>query len=76
MNTHVVDPQTILFYTPDGKVWKNTLKTPCRGLMFHGFTFVTRQDEVCENSTGIRVIESGEVCTLGPFVQVPQHAAR
>jgi hypothetical protein len=66
-HTHVVDPQHILFYMRDGKVWLNTLKGPCRGLMFHGFSFVTPEDEVCGNSTPIRVVESGEACTLGPF---------
>jgi hypothetical protein len=66
-HTHVVDPRTILFYMKDGKVWKNTLPTPCPGLLYHGFSFLTRQDEVCSNAQGIRVIESGEVCQLGAF---------
>jgi hypothetical protein len=66
-HTHVVDRQTILFYMRDGKVWKNTLRTPCMGLLFHGFEFVTHQDEVCSNAQSIRVITTGEVCQLGPF---------
>lgn len=66
-HTHVVDPQTILFYMSDGKIWKNTLKTPCRGLMFHGFSFATHQDEICSNAQAIHVIESGETCELGTF---------
>jgi hypothetical protein len=35
--------------------------------MFHGFTFVAPEDDVCANSTSIKVIESGQACTLGPF---------
>lgn len=66
-HTHVLDPRHVLFYMRDGKVWLNTLKGPCPGLMFHGFSFVTAQDDVCANSTPIRVVESGETCTLGPF---------
>jgi hypothetical protein len=66
-HTHVVNPQTVLFYMRDGKVWKNTLKSPCPGLMLHGFTFVTHQDEICDNAQAIQVIESGEVCELGSF---------
>lgn len=66
-HTHVLDPQHVLFYMRDGKVWLNTLKGRCPGLMFHGFSFVTAQDDVCANSTPIKVIESGETCTLGPF---------
>jgi hypothetical protein len=68
IHTHVVDPQTILFYERGGKVWKNTLRAPCPGLMFHGFDYVTHQDEICSNAQSIRVIETGEVCELGDFV--------
>jgi len=66
-HTHVVDTKTILFYMRGGKIWENTLPLPCRGLMFHGFTFLTRQDEVCSNAQAIRVIETGQVCELGQF---------
>jgi hypothetical protein len=65
--TKILDPQNILFYTREGQIWKNTLKTPCRGLMFHGFVVVGRQDEICSNATSIRVIESNETCQLGAF---------
>lgn len=76
IHTHVVDPRTILFYTPDGKVWVNHLKSECRGLMFHGFEYMTDQDELCSNQTAIRVVESGEICKLGDFVPYTQHAER
>ncbi len=66
-HTHVVDPRTILFYMRDGKVWRNTMKTGCRGLMFHGFVYVTHFDELCSNMQSIRVIKTGEVCVLGTF---------
>lgn len=66
-HTKVLDPQHILFYTREGQVWENTLKSPCRDLMFHGFVFTGREDEICSNATAIRVIESGETCTLGAF---------
>ncbi|HEY3638524.1 MAG TPA: hypothetical protein VGK90_10270 [Rhizomicrobium sp.] len=66
-HTHVLDPQHVLFYMRDGRIWLNTLKGRCPGLMFHGFSFVTPEDDVCANSTPIKVVESGETCTLGPF---------
>jgi hypothetical protein len=66
-HTHVLDPRHVLFYMRDGKVMLNTLKTPCPDLMFHGFSFVTPENDICANSTAIKVIQSGEVCTLGPF---------
>ena len=48
-HTHVLDPQHVLFYMRDGKVMLNTLKGPCPGLMFHGFSFVTPKDDIlCE----------------------------
>jgi hypothetical protein len=76
-HTHAVNSRTILFYMRDGKIWQNTLATPCPGLMFHGFDFVTHQDEICSNAQSIRVLESGEVCALGPFTPYtrPQHSA-
>lgn len=66
-HTHVLDEQHILFYMRDGRVWLNTLKGPCPGLLLHGFTFTTNYPEICANSTPIRVINSGAVCALGPF---------
>ncbi len=73
-HTHVVDSRTILFYMRDGKVWRNTMKARCPGLMFHGFVYVTRFDELCSNMQGIRVIKTGEVCVLGTFT--PERAPR
>jgi hypothetical protein len=66
-HTKTVDPQTILFYMRDGKIWKNTLRSPCRGLLFNGFSFVTHYDEICSNAVSIRVIQTGQVCQLGYF---------
>jgi hypothetical protein len=66
-HTHVLDPQHVLFYMRDGKVWLNTLKGACPGLMFHGFSFVTPEDDICANSTHIQVLVTHEACALGPF---------
>jgi hypothetical protein len=66
-HTHVVDAQTVLFYMRDGKIWKNSLVAPCRGILLHGFSFVTHQDEVCSNATSIQVMETGQICQLGAF---------
>ena len=77
-NTTTVDPSTILFHMRNGTVWKNTLKTPCPGLKFHGFTYLTRADEVCSNAQSIAVIETGEACQLGiftPYTGPEQHAS-
>jgi hypothetical protein len=77
-HTRTVDASTILFYMRDGKIWKNTLKTPCPGLLFHGFSYVTHYAELCGNE-GISVIETHQVCSLGnfaPYTPPPeQHAS-
>jgi hypothetical protein len=66
-HTHYVKPSTILFYMKDGHVWANDLKAPCPALTFHGFSYVTRSDQICGPEIGIRVIKTGEVCSLGEF---------
>jgi hypothetical protein len=77
-HTKTVDASTILFYMRDGKIWKNTLKTPCPGLEFHGFSYATHYSELCGNE-GISVIETHQVCSLGnftPYTPPPdQHAS-
>jgi hypothetical protein len=77
-HTHYVDPRTVLFYMKDGHVWQNNLKSPCPGLAFHGFDYVTRSDQICGPEIGIRVIRTGEACSLGEFTPFAgnQHAAR
>ena len=62
-HTHVVNPRTVLFYTRDGHVWRNDLKSPCPGLDFHGFSFVSRSDQICSNAVGITAAPA----TLGRF---------
>ncbi|MGD0142601.1 MAG: hypothetical protein ABSC92_05545 [Rhizomicrobium sp.] len=75
-HTKTVDKSTILFYMNDGKIWKNTLKAPCPSLNFHGFTYLTRADEICANAQSISVLVSNEVCVLGAFTPMPeQHAS-
>ena len=66
-HTHVVNPRQILFYMKNGTVYQNDLKAPCPALNFHGFSYVTRSDQICGPEIGIRVIRTGEVCALGEF---------
>jgi hypothetical protein len=65
-HTKTVDASTVLFYMKDGKVWQNNLKSPCPGLILHGFTYTAQQGELCANGP-INVIETHEACSLGPF---------
>lgn len=71
-HTKTVNPNTVLFYMKNGDVWKNTLSQPCRGLMFNGFAYITRDGSICDNMQSIIVLRSHEVCQLGAFTPVPR----
>ncbi len=51
-------------------MWRNTLKNPCPGLRFNGFVYTIRGDQVCGNMQTIRVLQTQEICMLGPFTKV------
>ena len=65
--TTVVNPKTILFRMKDGKVWRSSMRTACLSLKFNGFVYVVHGDEICGGSQSIRVLNTDEVCLLGPF---------
>lgn len=68
-DTETPDESTIIFHMKDGKSWTNKLPRRCPGLRFHGFSYVVRgNNEICGNLQSIRVLETGNVCLLGPFV--------
>ncbi len=70
--TTVLSPTTILFRMKGGKVWRNTLRTPCPGLKFNGFAYVLRgDDEICGGMQTIRVLQTHAICQLGPFTPEP-----
>ena len=73
--TTMINPQEILFRMKDGKTYSTRLKTPCIGLRFNGFVYATSYMELCGKSESIRVLNTGQVCTLGNFtpVTIGQH---
>lgn len=74
-SSRVVDPQTIIFRMKDGSQWRNTLRTPCKGLLFHGYTYNVQHTELCDYGQSIRVLQTHEICTLGSFTKIaPAHA--
>lgn len=74
-HTQTVDPKTVIFHMKNGDEWRNTLTSPCRGLMFHGFAYVTRDGSICDNMQSIMVLESHQVCMLGAFTPEPKAPA-
>ena len=73
--TTVVNERKILFHMKDGKVYSSELSHPCLGLRFNGFVYTTSYMELCGKSESIRVLNSGQICTLGNFTPetVGQH---
>ena len=46
----------------------NHLQGVCSDLRFNGFVWVLRgPSDICENMTTLRVLQSGQTCTLGRF---------
>jgi hypothetical protein len=74
--TKVVNERKILFRMKGGEVYSSELRQPCLGLRFNGFVFVTSYMEVCGGSQSIRVLNTGQICTLGNFVPetIGQHS--
>ncbi|HWD29735.1 MAG TPA: hypothetical protein VG387_21365 [Rhizomicrobium sp.] len=75
--TDVVSPKQINFRMKDGTVYRSDLATPCTGLRFNGFVYVTPMDEVCGGFQSIRVLQTNQVCVLGKFSleKAPHHAS-
>ena len=68
--TEVQDDRTILFHMRDGKVWQNRLRQICPMLKTSPWTQVLHNDQVCSNQQFIRVIRTGDTCSLGDFTPV------
>ena len=71
-NTHVTNARTIMYQMRDGKVWRNTLATPCPDLVSQagGYTQKAHTSWICANSQTITVNATGMVCRLGAFTRV------
>jgi hypothetical protein len=67
-HTEVLNDHQILFYMNGKKIWLNTLSNRCTTLTREdGFAWESSIPQYCENLEIIRVIRTGEVCTLGAF---------
>ena len=71
-SSQAVDNRTIVYRMKDGKVWRNTLATPCPELVSFSagaYSQVLHTDYLCANTQEITV-KSGMVCRLGEFTRV------
>ena len=62
----------LLFKMRDGTQWRNELQGRCPDLAFNGYIWTVRNPggSVCEFEQSFRVLESGEICSLGKFTKV------
>jgi hypothetical protein len=69
--TQAKDDRTLDFYMRDGTVWRNTLRQLCPMLRTSPFSQVLNSgDLVCSNQQFIHVLQTGDMCALGDFVQL------
>jgi hypothetical protein len=65
------DGTSIDFKMRNGAIYHNDLQGRCSDLWFSGFKWVIHgPDQVCDNEQSLRVLDSGQVCTLGKFSQM------
>lgn len=76
---HEVDGgKALLFTMKNGTTYRNNLAGPCPGLVFDGYVWVVRNPDnsVCDGTTSIRVLRSGEICQIGNFEKVAPAQSR
>ena len=68
VGTDSKDGKLLTFRMRDGRVLVNHLQGICSDLKFNGFVWTIRgPEEVCERQQSLRVLQSGQTCTLGKF---------
>jgi hypothetical protein len=62
----------IIFKMNDGTQWRNELQGKCPDLIFNGYIWTVRNPDgrVCEFEQTFRVLQSGEICSLGKFTKL------
>lgn len=67
-HTKIQDAHTVLYFMKDGSAWQSNLKEACTTLPHNGYIYMpTPPDNICGGLQMIRVIQTKEVCELGPF---------
>jgi hypothetical protein len=68
-HTSVKDPSTVLFYLKNGRIWRNTLQSPCPALLMYGFRMNVGggENQVCSNQMPIEILVTHQTCSLGEF---------
>ena len=63
------DGKIMVFKMRDGTTWVNHLRGSCPDLKYLGFAWTLHSGDtkVCENAQSFQVLQSPQVCVLGPF---------
>jgi hypothetical protein len=69
----VLDDQSVIFQTYDGRFYVNRLPVPCHGLRIaNGFAYETHYQKLCKQDV-VELLDSGSataaICALGEFVR-------
>jgi hypothetical protein len=76
VSTDSKDGKFMTFKMRDGRILVNHLQGICTDLRFNGFVWTIRgPEEVCERQQSFRVLQSGQICTLGKFDLVKDRRA-
>jgi hypothetical protein len=68
ISTHSDDGKNMTFKMRDGRVLVNHMHGICTDLRYEGFSWnVPATQDICENEQTLKVIHSGQSCTLGKF---------
>jgi len=68
ISTHSDDGKLLSFKLRDGRTLVNHLQGACSDLRYEGFVWnMPGTQEVCEFEQSLKVINSGQTCTLGKF---------
>jgi len=70
------DEKSITFTMRNGDKWRNDLRGRCSGLRFNGFAWVLHSDDICDNQQTLRVLQTGSICMIGKFTQLPKPAPK
>jgi hypothetical protein len=74
------DGKTMVFKLKNGTTLVNHLQGVCSDLRYNGYIWNLRSGDtnVCESSISLRVMHSGQICTLGKFDApvMEKHAAK
>lgn len=66
-----IDDYHVIFVQRNGTTWESELPHRCLGISVEGFGVRSPDGNICGDSEILGLLRSGNICRLGPLVQVP-----